>query len=65
VRNIDLIREVTVAAAGRWPDVLSLVGITVPKSARHAAAMTVFDSMTTDAVATSATNAAPVTALIW
>ncbi len=38
MRNIDLIREVTVAAAGRWPDVLSLAGITVPKSARQHAA---------------------------
>ena len=35
MRNIDLIREVTVAAAGRWPDVLSLAGITVPQSPRQ------------------------------
>lgn len=34
MRNIDLIREVTDNAAGRWPDVLSLVGITVPDSPR-------------------------------
>lgn len=35
MRNIDLIHEVTHAAAGRWPDVLSLAGITVPKSPRQ------------------------------
>lgn len=35
MRNIDLIREVTTAAAGRWPDVLSLTGITVPQSPRQ------------------------------
>lgn len=35
MRNIDLIREVTAAAAGRWPDVLSLAGITVPQSPRQ------------------------------
>lgn len=35
MRNIDLIREVTTAAAGRWPDVLSLVGISLPKSPRQ------------------------------
>lgn len=35
MRNIELIREVTSAAAGRWPDVLSLAGITVPQSPRH------------------------------
>ncbi|WP_314141023.1 primase-helicase zinc-binding domain-containing protein [Buttiauxella noackiae] len=34
MRNIDLIREVTDNAAGRWPDVLALVGITVPDSPR-------------------------------
>ncbi|WP_337065164.1 DUF927 domain-containing protein [Rouxiella badensis] len=38
MRNIDLIREVTTAAAGRWPDVLSLAGISVPKSPRQHAA---------------------------
>ncbi|EMC5231579.1 TPA: DUF927 domain-containing protein [Yersinia enterocolitica] len=35
MRNIDLIREVTTSAAGRWPDVLSLAGITVPHSPRQ------------------------------
>lgn len=35
MRNIDLIREVVNTAAGRWPDVLGLVGITVPKSPRQ------------------------------
>lgn len=35
MRNIELIREVTSAAAGRWPDVLSLAGITVPQSPRQ------------------------------
>lgn len=35
MRNIDLIREVTTSAAGRWPDVLSLAGITVPGSPRQ------------------------------
>ncbi|MGA8120385.1 DUF927 domain-containing protein [Rouxiella badensis] len=35
MRNIDLIHEVTAAAAGRWPDVLSLAGITVPQSPRQ------------------------------
>lgn len=35
MRNIELIREVTAAAAGRWPDVLSLAGITVPQSPRQ------------------------------
>ncbi|KFK94285.1 primase-helicase zinc-binding domain-containing protein, partial [Serratia sp. Ag2] len=34
MRNIDLIREVTKAAAGRWPDVLPMVGIDVPASQR-------------------------------
>ncbi|MCE0825547.1 DUF927 domain-containing protein [Buttiauxella sp. A2-C2_NF] len=34
MRNIDLIREVTDNAAGRWPDVLALVGIAVPDSPR-------------------------------
>ncbi|MBM7342724.1 TOPRIM and DUF927 domain-containing protein [Pantoea coffeiphila] len=35
MRNIDLIREVANTAAGRWPYVLGLVGITVPKSPRQ------------------------------
>lgn len=34
MRNIDLIREVTKAAAGRWPDVLPRVGINVPANPR-------------------------------
>ena len=34
MRSIDLIREVTKAAAGRWPDVLPIVGIDVPASPR-------------------------------
>ncbi len=34
MRNIDLIREVTKAAANRWPDVLPMVGIDVPASPR-------------------------------
>lgn len=32
MRNIDVIRKVADAAAGRWPDVLSLMGINVPVS---------------------------------
>ncbi|CAO97468.1 TOPRIM and DUF927 domain-containing protein [Erwinia tasmaniensis] len=35
MRNIDLIREVTAAAAGRWPGVLAMTGITVPRSPRQ------------------------------
>lgn len=35
MRNIELIREVTSAAAGLWPVVLSLAGITVPQSPRQ------------------------------
>lgn len=34
MRNIDVIRQVADAAAGRWPDVLSLMGIDVPASPR-------------------------------
>ncbi|KFC91488.1 TOPRIM and DUF927 domain-containing protein [Leclercia adecarboxylata] len=34
MRNIDMIRQVSDAAAGRWPDVLSLMGIEVPASPR-------------------------------
>jgi putative DNA primase/helicase len=34
MRNIDLIREATGAAADRWPDVLGMLGIDVPGSAR-------------------------------
>lgn len=34
MRNIDMIRQVSDAAAGRWPDVLSLMGIDVPASPR-------------------------------
>ncbi|WP_406917125.1 primase-helicase zinc-binding domain-containing protein [Klebsiella oxytoca] len=34
MRNIDLIREVTHAAAGRWPDVLAGLHIDVPDSPR-------------------------------
>lgn len=34
MRNIDVIRLVADAAAGRWPDVLSLMGIEVPASPR-------------------------------
>lgn len=34
MRNIDLIRTVTAAAGGRWPDVLAGLGITVPASPR-------------------------------
>ncbi|MDN6111134.1 MAG: toprim domain-containing protein, partial [Enterobacterales bacterium] len=37
MRNIDFIREVTSAAAGRWPDVLAGLNINVPESPhRHA-----------------------------
>jgi len=32
MRNIDMIRQVSDAAAGRWPDVLSSMGIDVPAS---------------------------------
>ncbi|WP_023639908.1 TOPRIM and DUF927 domain-containing protein [Dickeya zeae] len=35
MRNIDFIREVTRSAVGRWPDVLALLGITVPDNARQ------------------------------
>ncbi|MEI7309680.1 DUF927 domain-containing protein [Pectobacterium carotovorum] len=31
MRNIDFIRKVSAAAAGRWPDVLSRLGIEVPR----------------------------------
>ncbi|WP_033111810.1 TOPRIM and DUF927 domain-containing protein [Dickeya dadantii] len=31
MRNIDFIREVTRSAVGRWPDVLALLGIEVPR----------------------------------
>lgn len=34
MRNIDMIRQVSEAARGRWPDVLSLMGIDVPASPR-------------------------------
>uniref|UniRef100_UPI003F6169F9 primase-helicase zinc-binding domain-containing protein n=1 Tax=Kluyvera sichuanensis TaxID=2725494 RepID=UPI003F6169F9 len=34
MRNIDVIRLVSDAARGRWPDVLSLMGIDVPASPR-------------------------------
>lgn len=34
MRNIDMIRQVADAAAGRWPDVLSLLAIDVPASPR-------------------------------
>ena len=34
MRNIDMIRQVSEAARGRWPDVLSLMGIDVPGSPR-------------------------------
>lgn len=34
MRNIDMIRQVSEAARGRWPDVLSLMGIYVPDSPR-------------------------------
>ncbi len=34
MRSIDMIRQVSDAAAGRWPDVLSLMGIDVPASPR-------------------------------
>lgn len=35
MRNIDLIREVTTAAAGRWPYVLAGLSINVPDSSRR------------------------------
>ena len=35
MRNIDLIREVTHAAAGRWPSVLAGLHINVPDSPRR------------------------------
>ncbi|WP_420260023.1 DUF927 domain-containing protein [Citrobacter freundii] len=38
MRNIDVIRHVSEAARGRWPDVLSLMGIDVPASPRAQAA---------------------------
>ena len=50
MRNIDLIREVTTAAAGNWPYVLAGLSIDVGK--------TVSDSTTTGAVALSAISAA-------
>lgn len=34
MRHIDLIRSVTASAAGRWPEVLSALGIAVPASPR-------------------------------
>ncbi len=35
MRNYDLIRETTTAAANRWPMVLSQLGIDVPRSPRQ------------------------------
>ena len=35
MRNIDMIRQVSEAARGRWPDVLSLMGIEVPTSVSY------------------------------
>lgn len=35
MRNIDLIREVTTAAAGNWPYVLAGLSIDVPDSSRR------------------------------
>ncbi|HDG1668292.1 TPA: DUF927 domain-containing protein [Kluyvera ascorbata] len=34
MRSIDMIRQVSDAAVGRWPDILSLMGIDVPASPR-------------------------------
>jgi hypothetical protein len=67
MRNIDLIREVTSAAAGRWPYVLAGLSIDVPDSSRrhapalHVVGKTVSDSTTTGAAALSATSAARAT----
>jgi phage/plasmid primase-like uncharacterized protein len=68
MRNIDLIREVTSAAAGNWPYVLAGLSIDVPDSSRRHApcpacgGKDVSDSTTTGAVALSATSAALATA---
>lgn len=46
MRNIDLIREVTTAAAGNWPYVLAGLSIDVPDSSRrHAPCQVVADSV--------------------
>ena len=62
MRNIDIIREVTSAAAGKWPNVLAGLSIDVPDSSRRhalrAVEKTVSDSTTTGAVALSAISAA-------
>jgi hypothetical protein len=68
MKNIDLIREVTLAAADRWPTVLAGLHIDVPDSPRrHARARPVevriaFVSMMAAAAALSATSAALVMA---
>jgi hypothetical protein len=67
MRNIDLIREVTSAAAGKWPYVLAGLSIDVPDSSRrhapalHVVVKIVSDSTTTGAAALSATSAARAT----
>ena len=64
-------RQVTHAAAGRWPDVLSLAGITVPKSPRqHSscpawAVLIVSASIIKGAVVISVNSAVPVMASTW
>jgi hypothetical protein len=68
MRNIDLIREVTTAAAGNWPYVLAGLSIDVPDSSRrhapalHVAVRIASGSTTTGAAALSATSAARATA---
>ncbi len=52
MRNIDLIREVTAAAAGNWPYVLAGLSIDVPDSSRrHAPALHVAVSVSQSAYA--------------
>lgn len=64
MRNIDLIREVTAAAAGNWPYVLAGMSIDVPDSSRRhtpcprAAVRIASGLMITGAAALSATSAA-------
>jgi formate-dependent nitrite reductase membrane component NrfD len=63
MRNIDLIREVTAAAAGNWPYVLAGLSINVPDHhaamlpALHVAVRIASGSTTTVAVALSVARA--------
>ena len=65
MRNIDLIREVTSAAANNWPHVLAGLNIDVPDSpqdVQHVAGRIASGSTTTGAALTSAISAVLATA---